>query len=180
MVAAGTPSETVDGRRVCKPSATKGLSISAVAVVWLVPEATHSHPSQDPVVWRTLHLGGYLHQLLQVPKKHLHSTHTESQNYVENSAAWNARCQEKMERKDESLSVTWWDGGGRIAEVGGTEGTCSNPMFIAPKSWNRKRTHCFLPKSPHLVLSDTKGISTPQYALRINLYFLWAAPSSYF
>lgn len=106
VVAAGTSSETVNGRRVCKPSAAKGLSISAMAAVWLASEATHSHPLQDPVVWRTLHLGGYFHQLLQVPKKHLHSTHTESQNYVEDSTAWNARCQEKTERKDESLSVT--------------------------------------------------------------------------
>lgn len=39
VAAARTPRETVDGKRVCKSSATNRLSISARTADWMVPEA---------------------------------------------------------------------------------------------------------------------------------------------
>lgn len=76
-----------------------------------------------------------------MPKELLHSTPTEARNHMGYSAAWNSRGQENTEGgEDKSLSP-----GGPVGEAGlqsthnaadveGTEGTRSDPVFTVPAS----------------------------------------------
>lgn len=86
---------------------------------------------------------GFFHQPLQMSMKHLHSTHTETHNYAEDSAACNPRGQEHLESK-----------------------VFSDLVFIVPISGCRKRGPvqplllCFLSKSLCLVFWEDKGIPT--------------------
>lgn len=52
-----------------------------------------------------------------MPEKHLHSSHTKSENYREDPAAWNLWGQVNTEgRENESLFITWLDRGNRITD----------------------------------------------------------------
>lgn len=153
----------------------------------MMPEATHSHPLQGPVPGRTLHFRGYFHQLLQVSEKYLHSIHTETQNSLEDSAAWTPKGQENIKgREDESLFITWLERGGRIAEhnntslAAGIEGARGNPIFTVPIYRGGKRNPVPSPLHCFLSILSTGRIKKLPLCFKNQPIFSLCWPSTYF
>lgn len=134
MAAAGT----VDGRRVCKPSATKGPCYSCR---WARVRGDILTPLARPFPCKTLHFLGYFHRPWQVLKKHLQSTHTEPQTCTEDSAAWHAGSR-KYRREGGQISLCSYPQLPSVAITAQCHTGTATPIFVAKSQDDLSATVC--------------------------------------